>query len=139
VQMNKDFTRRSFLKTLTLAGTAAAFMPLIASVRVAEAAGVDFVAAGKVEDFTEGEFKKVALPDGLNVYITKKGKDFVAYSAKCTHRGCDVLWVPGANGFRCPCHGARFDSSGAVVQGPAQRNLPQLATKVDAGQVWVQG
>ena len=137
MQFDNGISRRRFLKTLTMAGTAAVLIPLMASTSTpAYASG--YAAVGKTEDFTEGDFKKVTLPTGQNVYITKKGSDFVALSSKCTHRGCDVLWVPSAHNFHCPCHGARFDDSGKVVNGPADRPLPAILTKVEGGQVLVQ-
>jgi cytochrome b6-f complex iron-sulfur subunit len=55
---------------------------------------------------------------------------FVAFSMFCTHAGCQT----SLNGqqFTCPCHGSRFDSSGAVTQGPADKPLPSLATSYNA-------
>jgi cytochrome b6-f complex iron-sulfur subunit len=53
---------------------------------------------------------------------------FSALTAICTHQGCTV------NGFEnqifvCPCHGSRYNTSGAVVAGPATRALQQFATE----------
>lgn len=43
----------------------------------------------------------------------------------CTHQGCTVQ--PQTNGdYLCPCHGARFDRQGHVVQGPAERDLDRF-------------
>ena len=59
--------------------------------------------------------------------------DVVVLSAICTHFGClpqfknisDAELGPDlSNGFYCPCHGSRFDTSGRVLKGsPANRNL----------------
>lgn len=64
--------------------------------------------------------------------------DYRAFSAVCTHQGCQV-------GFRqqvifCPCHGAEFDpSTGAVLRGPAERPLPGIdLTEGADGQLYVQ-
>ena len=61
--------------------------------------------------------------------------DFVAYSAVCTHQGCTVAYKGGQ--LACPCHGSVFDpaNGAAVVNGPAQRPLPELAVKVRGGEV----
>jgi len=56
----------------------------------------------------------------------------VAYSAVCTHTGCDVInWHPERQLLECPCHYSMFDpKEGAkVVSGPAPRRLPALPLK----------
>ena len=60
----------------------------------------------------------------------------VAYSAVCTHTGCDVSeWEPDAELFSCPCHNTRFDpKQGArVVSGPAPRRLATLPLRIEEG------
>ena len=61
--------------------------------------------------------------------------DFVAYSAVCTHQGCDVAYQGGE--LACPCHGSVFDPAdgAAVVTGPATRPLPEIPIKVQGGEV----
>lgn len=65
---------------------------------------------------------------GQNVLVARTAQDaFVAVTAICTHAGCTV------NGFAsqeyvCPCHGSRFSTSGAVLQGPALSPLRQFPT-----------
>lgn len=52
-----------------------------------------------------------------------------ALSLTCPHQGCTVAPVEepgGTTGFRCPCHGARFDDAGDVLGGPAPRRLERL-------------
>lgn len=49
---------------------------------------------------------------------------FLAYSLICPHLGCIVQEDP--KGFTCPCHGSRFETSGALIQGPANRGLKLL-------------
>ena len=50
-----------------------------------------------------------------------------AFSAICTHRGCQVEYAAGQDEFVCPCHGAAFSAStGGVLQGPAHRPLPAI-------------
>jgi len=60
----------------------------------------------------------------------------VAYSAVCTHTGCDVLdWRPASKRFKCPCHESEYDPSDAarVIGGPAPRRLPALPLKIVDG------
>ncbi|HET6362920.1 MAG TPA: FAD-dependent oxidoreductase [Gemmatimonadota bacterium] len=44
-------------------------------------------------------------------------------SAVCPHLGCIVSWNPVEASWDCPCHGSRFAPAGAVIHGPAVRNL----------------
>lgn len=45
-----------------------------------------------------------------------------AFTATCTHQECTVTgFTEGV--FQCPCHGSRYNTSGAVVRGPATQNL----------------
>ena len=60
----------------------------------------------------------------------------VAYSAICTHEGCDIGgWIAAEHALYCECHESKFDPRDAarVVDGPAQRNLPALPLKVVDG------
>lgn len=65
----------------------------------------------------------------------------LAYSAICTHAGCEVSnWIREEKDLECPCHGSHFDpkDNGAVVFGPASRKLPQLGLAItDDGKLTV--
>ena len=66
----------------------------------------------------------------------------VAYSAVCTHTGCDGLsWAADKLWFKCPCHETEFDAadSARVVNGPAPRRLPALPLKIAEGYVVAAG
>lgn len=66
----------------------------------------------------------------------------VAYSAVCTHTGCDGLsWTAEKLWFKCPCHESEFDAAdGArVISGPAPRRLPALPLKIAEGYVVAAG
>jgi cytochrome b6-f complex iron-sulfur subunit len=55
---------------------------------------------------------------------------FIALTAVCTHEACDVTGFQNQT-YVCPCHGSQYNTSGAVVQGPATRALRQFATQFD--------
>jgi rieske iron-sulfur protein len=68
--------------------------------------------------------------------------DIVAYSAICTHSGCEVDASLGdSQTIFCSCHSSNFDprESGAVIGGPAPRRLPALPLKLDGGRLVVAG
>ena len=52
---------------------------------------------------------------------------FTALTATCTHEQCTVTGFQSPQ-YVCPCHGSRYSTSGAVVQGPAPRALQSFAT-----------
>ncbi len=72
------------------------------------------------EDYPEGT---TFLPE-VRVYLMRKGSQFRAVSAVCTHLGCTVNRAADGNGFHCPCHGSQFDENARIISGPAPRGLP---------------
>jgi rieske iron-sulfur protein len=60
----------------------------------------------------------------------------VAYTAICTHNGCDVDdWIPDRLALSCSCHASEFDprDGARVLDGPAPRVLPALPLKIVDG------
>ncbi|GAB2611117.1 QcrA and Rieske domain-containing protein [Belliella aquatica] len=60
--------------------------------------------------------------------VVNTGNGFNALTSVCTHSQCDRNWSLNNNEFVCSCHGSRFTTSGAVVQGPANRPLASFDT-----------
>lgn len=72
------------------------------------------------------EKRFVIVPvSGQRVIVFQSEDHLYAFSAKCTHEGCTVTFVPGQSVVWCPCHDGRFDLTGRVLSGPP----PQPLTK----------
>jgi glycine/D-amino acid oxidase-like deaminating enzyme/nitrite reductase/ring-hydroxylating ferredoxin subunit len=86
----------------------------------------------KEKDFEELE----DIPQCQGTVIRKGMKMIAAYkdengnidlhSAICPHLGGIVQWNSSEKSWDCPCHGSRFDAHGAVIEGPANRNLKSI-------------
>jgi len=73
-------------------------------------------------------------------YRANAAEGVIAYSAVCTHTGCDVTnWDEGQLRMACPCHESQFDiyDGAKVVGGPAPRPLAMLPLEVVDGIVMV--
>jgi cytochrome b6-f complex iron-sulfur subunit len=68
---------------------------------------------------------KVTWFPEYRLWVYSDADALYAISAICTHLGCTV-GSQASGGFFCPCHGSRFDPTGAVVAGPAPRPLVHL-------------
>jgi glycine/D-amino acid oxidase-like deaminating enzyme/nitrite reductase/ring-hydroxylating ferredoxin subunit len=74
-------------------------------------------------DLKPGEAKLLTL-DGEKIAAHRDEQgELHAVSAVCTHLGCIVNWNSAEQSWDCPCHGARFDIDGEVLQTPAIKNL----------------
>src|SRR5690348_8997215 len=66
----------------------------------------------------------------------------VAYTAICTHNGCDVEdWLAAEQQLSCACHSSIFDprDGARVIDGPAPRALPALPLTITGGKLVVAG
>lgn len=85
----------------------------------------------------KGGFTTTTMSDGKPVIVaqTKAGK-VVAYSATCTHQGCQV--VAEGKKLGCPCHGAEFDPlTGKALKGPAKKPLSRVNVTVEGDTITV--
>ena len=92
------------------------------------------VAKQYMDWLTPGELKKIELlPTDEGMLMRKGLKKIAVYkdaqnnihmnSAVCPHLGGCVHWNPGEKSWDCPCHGARFNGCGKVLNGPALSDL----------------
>ena len=72
-------------------------------------------------------------PEGFDAETKNHAAEgVVAYSAVCTHTGCDVInWYPETQLLECPCHYSLYNprEGAKVVSGPSPRRLPALPLK----------
>ena len=90
--------------------------------------------AGKVTDFKVGEvipFRKE------KAFIVRTDGGFLAMSAICPHLHCIVNWNEVLKKFECPCHGAKFNPRGEVLEGPPPRPLDLYKLQIVAGNLVV--
>ncbi|MGH9739039.1 MAG: ubiquinol-cytochrome c reductase iron-sulfur subunit [Candidatus Acidiferrales bacterium] len=104
---------------------------------------------GHVKDFQIGSTILVAFEDpsplpwsgvtaGTAAWLRRiSDNEFIAFSVDCTHLGCPVRWLPGANLFMCPCHGGVFYADGTVASGPPPRPLFQYPVRLQGDQVQI--
>jgi Rieske Fe-S protein len=80
-------------------------------------------------------------PEGFDPETKERSSEgIVAYSAICTHTGCDVInWHADRRLLECPCHYSVYDpmDGAKVVSGPAPRRLPALPLKIADGRLVV--
>ncbi|SNS46782.1 Rieske [2Fe-2S] domain-containing protein [Belliella buryatensis] len=63
------------------------------------------------------------LITSARMLVVNTGGNFSSLTSICTHSGCDRNWSLTNNEFVCSCHGSRFTTTGAVVNGPASSPL----------------
>lgn len=77
--------------------------------------------------------------DRVIVYLVRGvGHEVRALRSECTHLGCRTHYDRDTGQILCPCHGGVYDVQGNVVDGPPPSPLPELATRIENGRVFVQ-
>jgi isorenieratene synthase len=84
------------------------------------------------------DWRAVPQPDGSSIFVRRRGETIDALDGRCTHMGCPVA-LDAAGGFRCPCHGGRFDGDGKPIGGPPKAPLAVLGATRDGERVLVGG
>ncbi len=63
---------------------------------------------------------------------------FVAYSQRCTHLSCPVVYEQQRDRLRCPCHEGYFAAAdGRVLGGPPHRPLPKIDLAIVGNDIWI--
>ncbi len=88
--------------------------------------------AGKATDFKAGEIVSFRKE---RAFILKTERGFLAISAICPHLHCIVNWNEVLKKFECPCHGAKFNQNGEVLEGPPPRPLDLYKLQIVEGKL----
>ncbi len=80
------------------------------------------VEATSLDEVEEGHGKIVSA-DGTKYAAARIDGELRLLDPSCTHMGCTVAWNAAEKSWDCPCHGSRFDTRGAVLNGPATTPL----------------
>ncbi len=91
------------------------------------------------EDIEVGGSYVFQLPDGNGpaILVRLNTNQYLAYSQKCTHLQCPVIWKAKESKLVCPCHHGAFDvQTGAVLYGPPDRALPKIDLEMKSDGVY---
>ncbi len=122
--LERKYSRRLFLE---IAGKGSILIAVVAQIYGSIRAFIPSVLyeppskfkIGKPDDFPIGT---TFLPEN-KLYIFRKGKDYRAISAMCTHLNCIADWKQDKSQFFCSCHGSVFSQNGDNIAGPAPKPL----------------
>lgn len=64
------------------------------------------------------------------IIVRLNSSKFTALSRACTHQGTAINYRSSQNDFLCPNHGARFSTTGSVLEGPARTALRKYNTEL---------
>jgi cytochrome b6-f complex iron-sulfur subunit len=84
---------------------------------------------GEVADLPDADAPPVNYPAG-RFFLVHTSTGVSAFYKVCTHLSCLLTWDDQTKAFVCPCHGSQFGHAGALVTGPASRNLDQFAVQL---------
>ena len=86
-------------------------------------------AVARLNELRAGEARYFRYPGPQDeaVLINTRERGLVAYSQKCTHLSCSVVYQAERDRLFCPCHDGVFSPlTGDPVAGPPQRRLPRV-------------
>ncbi len=124
-------SRRQLTKFLTLTslGMFAGNLWIVAKSRLRQAASYPARWVARSGEIPVGSVKLFDYPGPQDqCLLVRTGEDeYVAYSQKCTHLSCAVIYSAKNNRLECPCHQGYFSvRDGSVLQGPPPRPLPRV-------------
>lgn len=93
----------------------------------------------RLSAIAEGEalYFRYPGPEDEAVLIHLPGSELVAYSQRCPHLSCAVVYQPDRRRILCPCHEGVFDPrSGVPTAGPPRRPLTPIRLLLEGGVIY---
>jgi len=124
-------SRRQLTKFLTLTslGMFAGNLWIVAKSRLHEAVSYPRKWIARADEIPVGGVKifEYPAPGEQCLLIRTAADEYRAFSQKCTHLSCGVVYSAKHGRLECPCHEGYFSvEDGSVLQGPPPRPLPQV-------------
>lgn len=86
---------------------------------------------GQKQELSGNGFLIARLGTDRVLLVKEKDQKVRALSAKCTHEGCTVQYVPADDVVWCACHNGKFALDGRVISGPPPRPLAAYSVEGD--------
>ena len=103
--------------------------PSLPTVTATVASGVVSITIGSASPLGSVGGAALVQTSGGMFLVARTGQStFTALTAICTHEGCTVSGFENQT-YVCPCHGSRYSTSGAVLNGPAPTSLRSFPTQ----------
>jgi arsenite oxidase small subunit len=139
-------TRRTFVTFLLLLSTtflaSTGLIGLLNWLRSRQASQPAPLRIAQLQEISIGGVKLFHYPTASDpcLLIRVSAERLLAYSQKCTHLSCPVLYQAAEQQFYCPCHAGRFAvEDGRPLSGPPKRPLPRIEVKIAGDEIWAIG
>lgn len=144
-EMDGYVSRREFFKFMTLTSTglavgSASLAAWAAAPREKRKFEPKLIEGGA--ELAPGSALAFDYPRARDICLLIRHEDgsYAAFSRRCTHLSCPVLYEPDRDRLFCPCHNGAFSArDGEVLQGPPPHALPRIELEVREGAVWAVG
>jgi Rieske Fe-S protein len=140
-----DMDRRNFIKGscgLCVAMSSGLLLGAIleschTALKVVKATAQNNIITVPLDSFKESNFQLLRVSNYDDDIALQKAANgtYSALVLRCTHAGEPVRHT--GDTFYCSAHGSRFSATGAVITGPAEEPLKELATRTDAANIYI--